>query len=311
MPLITKAARRVKKPKWQRGLKPPTKDQRDALAIVANHEAKFTRAFSALLRNLITPETIKVMRRAIATNPTVESTLADMNFFDPDDPSTFEVWEAFARRTEATYEVVIQETIDNENRKRGWDFSIAKAEAPIISVNADAVEFMRVQSLTRVVDMSNKEKERVRAILTRGFESGARPEAIIEEIEDTIGLTAHQTDRLNRKFDKAREDGMSRDNARKVRKRDAKKAILVRARAIARTETNDAMVRGLTESWKQAADGGLVPPGTKKSWVNMGDEAGSEICEDLNNHEPIGLNEDFHSSVDPGFDGPGPPAHPN
>ncbi len=311
MPLITKANRRVKQPAHQRGLKPPNKESADALAITANHEQKFSRSFGALLRDLITPEMLKTIRQAIRDNKTVESILDAIPFFDPDDPKTFAIWESFAVKMERTYTAVIDETIENENRKRGWKIPTLKIEDPVMPVSPTAAQFVKVQSLTRVVDMSKKEKARVREILTAGLEQGLRTSAMVDEISDTVGLTVGQLARVNKKVLTARQAGMSLELVQQLRRRESSKQRTQRARTIARTETRDANSQGLTEAWKRAGEQGLTAPGTMKRWVAMGDEVTSEICEDLNNHEPIPLDANFSSDVDPGFIGAGPPAHPN
>lgn len=314
MPLITKANRRVKKPAWQRGLKPPTKESADALAITANHEQKFTRAFAALLRNLITPDTLKQIRQAIKEGSTVEEMLNGMEYLNLDNPETFELWAGFANKLESTYTEVIDETIENENRKRGWKIETLKIEPPEMPINPSAAQFVRAQALLRVVDMSVKEKQRLRAILTANMETGfliTRPSAIVEEISETVGLTAHQWGRVDKKVKAARAAGMSATLAKGLRGREAKRQRTIRAKTIARTETNDALSQGLTESWKRAADEGLTPPGTKKKWVAMGDEVTSDICTDLNLHEPVLLNETFSTDEGGGWTGMGPPAHPN
>lgn len=315
MSLITKANRRVKKPAWQQGTKPPTKEGQDAFAIVANHEQKFTRAFTALLRDLITPEMLKTIRLAIREGATVESILDDIPFFNPDDPKTFAIWQGFAHRMERTYTLVVDEAIQNENRKRGWKIETLKLEPPVMPVNPSASQFVRAQALLRVVDISNKERQRLRAILTANMETGfliSRPSAVVDEIFDTVGLTAHQWERVNRKVSAAREAGMSASGLRELLLQVTDKVRIQRARTIARTETNDALSQGLTESWRLAGERGLTPPGTKKQWaaIPFDPNRSSNICRDLNGQE-VGINENFSSAVRPGFTGAGPPAHPN
>ena len=124
-----------------------------------------------------------------------------------------------------------------------------------------------------------------------------------------LGLTEKQSQRLRRKTDKAIADGMSKKMAAKMRAGDALRTRLVRAAAIARTETNDAMTFSLTESWSKATDEGLMPKGTKKKWVAFIDEERtSDECKDLDGEE-VGLNDDFSTSEGEGFTGPRPPAH--
>ena len=338
MPLITKASRRVKKPAWQRGTRPPLKAQRDAQAIVANHEKTFSRAFTKILRDLLTPSMLKTIDRAIRDNSSVESMLNAMPFFDPEAPETFSIWEGFALKAEKAYAAVVSESAKNEFRARGWPSKVLKVEMPEIPVNPSVPDFIRLSALTRVVDMSNKERERIREILTEGLESGAHVSAMVREIKDTVGLTDFQTKQLNRrlfKFNDASrgrvaaarsrrnagrmrpdvfERFQSKESARvsSFRARDAAKVRGQRARAIARTETNAAMAFGLRSAWSAASDAGLMPVGTLKEWASMPFEEGrsSEICQDLDGQR-VGVNDNFSSSVDPGFDGPGPPAHAN
>ena len=312
MPLVTKASRRVKKPAWQRGVNPPLKAQRDAQAIVANNEKKFSHAFRKVLRELLTPSMLRTIARAIRENDTVETMLDAMPFFDPEAPETVEIWEGFAVKTEKTYALVIEESAKNEFVARGWPTKVLKAELPEIPVNPSVPDFIRLNALTRVVDMSNKERERIREILTAGLESGAHVTAMVREIEDTVGLTAFQSSQLRRRIDAAVAEGASRTTARKLMIDGAARVRSQRARAIARTETNAAMAFGLQDSWRQASDAGLMPTQTKKQWAAMPFEEGrsSEICQDLDGQE-VGVEENFSSSVEPGFSGSGPPAHVN
>lgn len=318
MPLITKASRRVKKPAWQRGKAPPKKEQRDALAIIANNEKRFSRAFNAVLGELITPETLKLITRLVSESSSADQVMIQLPFFDAGDESTFTIWDGFARKMERTYAAVVDDAIQNENRKRGWKIRrVEKADAPELSVNPDSVEFMRVKSLSRAVDMSNKEQERIREILTRGFASGASPGTMVEEIQDTVGLTEKQTARLARKIQKAQELGMSQKLLRQLQRNESAKIRLQRAKTIARTETNEALAHGLLTSWKQAAEEDLIPPDAKKEWVAMMDTdprtrkpRTSPICRALNG-QIVGIDEEFSTTDAGGFTGNGPPAHPN
>jgi len=310
LPLITKARG---KPQWQRGLEPPSRALRDSLAITAAHEAKFAEAYADLLRKLLTPEMRRTISAAVRSGSSVKSIMRKIPFFDPKRPETFATWEQFAIDMEHVYTEVINATIENENEKRGWSpkkVETLKADEPTIPVNVGAAEFVRRRSLTRVVDMSEKEAERVQAILEDGLKAGATPGAMVAEIEASVGLTAKQHAQLGRRLDRARELGMNEANVKRMRDVETSKIRRTRAKAIARTETNDAMARGLTDSWVQAAEAGLIPKGVKREWAAMGDESTSDICEDLDGQQ-VGLDENFSTTVGEGFNGPGPPAHPN
>ena len=276
---------------------------------MAAHEQKFTRAFNALLRELVTPEMLRTIERAIRANDSVDAAIAQIPYFDPDDPKTFAIWEGFALKIERVYTEVIDDAIQNENRKRGWKIPTLKAEEPVLPVNAGAAHFVKVKSLTRVVDMSAKEAARVRSILVAGLEAGAHVTGMVDEIAATVGLTEIQTARLARKVQEARDLGMSASQAKQFRVAEATKIRMQRARAISRTETNDALARGLQDSWRQASDAGLMQPGAKKQWAAMpyDEKRSSDVCQELDGQE-VGINEMFTSS-EGSFEGP--PAHPN
>lgn len=314
MPLITKASRRGKKPGWQKGVVAPTKEQRDAQAIVANNEKRFTRAFTRLLGQLVTPEMLKIIDKAIREEKSVEAIINRIPYFDPGRPETFDIWQRFAKSMESSYAAVIEDAKQNENRKRGWDLqtTVEKIELPQIPVNPSVLEFITLKALTRVVDISDKERERVREILTMGLENNASAKSMVKEIMRTVGLTKKQVQRLRRKLDKASEAGMPAEAVKQLEVTEALKIRKQRARAISRTETNEALSQGLQDSWREAEEQGLMPQGAQKEWAAMpyNPDRSSEICRDLNGQK-VGINENFHSDVEGGFDGPGPPAHPN
>lgn len=327
MPLITKSTRRrcclakAKQPAWQRGDTPETQAQRDSWKVSADNERKFAAAFGAILGSLVTPKILEDTDEAIRRGDSVDEIIAVIPYFDEGDPSTWPRWKGFAKGTEKTYESVIEGSIDLElNRlidRLGSGAKTTKAIEDDLGFNPGEIEvdpnvllFIRTKSLERVVSMSDREEERVRDILLHGSSIGARPDSMIDEISDTVGITVLQNQRLRRKRDAAVLGGLSRVIADKVRKDDAGRVRRSRAQTIARTETNDATTFSLTESWKRAAKEGLMPPGTRKQWVAFSDDRSSEECEDLDG-DIVGLNEDFSTSAGQGFSGPRPPAHPN
>ena len=323
VPLVVRARRiaKAKKPAWQRGVVPETQAQRDSWKVSADNEGKFAIAFEAILSNMVTPKILADIEAAIRRGDSVDKIIAVIPYFDLDDPSTFPMWKGFARGTEKTYASVIEDSIARELvRLRDRLKSGAKTTKALeddlgfapgdIEIDPNVLAFIRAKSLERVVDMSGKEQERVRDILSHGLGIGARPDSMIDEISDTVGLTVLQNQRLRKKTDTAIAGGMARALAEKIRKSDAGRVRRSRAQTIARTETNDATGFSLTESWARADKEGLIPPGTKKQWVNFSDDRSSEECEDLGG-QIVGLNEDFSTSAGQGFTGPRNPAHPN
>ena len=288
----------------------------------ADNERRFAAAFGAILSSLVTPKILADVEAAIRRGDSVDEIIAVIPYFDESDPSTFPMWQGFAKGTEKTYASVIEGSIALElQRLRDRLKSGAKTTKALeddlgfdpgdIEIDPNVLRFIRGKSLTRVVDMSAKEMERVRDILLHGLGIGARPDSMIDEISDTVGLTVMQNQRLRKKVDNSILGGLSKILAEKMRKSDADRIRRSRAQTIARTETNDATTFSLTESWARADEEGLMPPGTKKQWVSFIDSTRtSEQCKDLNNNI-VGLKEDFSTIAGGGFTGPRPPAHPN
>ncbi len=290
---------------------------READAIREGHERTFARTFNAALGRLLTPGMLGTIREGLDQGKSTNQIMSRLGFFDEKKPKTFTRWGRFAETIGGDYRDVINDTIDAENKKRGWDVEpvpIQKAEDfPPIPVNAGAGEFIRRRSLTRAVDLSAKEEKRIRSILQRRIGSGAHStsQELLDEITDNVGLTQFQNERLSRKLARSRELGMSRADVAKLRVEEAARIRAQRAAAIARTETNDALARGLNESWMQASQNGWAPKGTKKKWVAMPEEENSsEECQALNG-DVVDLDEDFSTDAGEGFTGSGPPAHPN
>ncbi len=129
-----------------------------------------------------------------------------------------------------------------------------------------AIKFLQDHALENIKDMSEEIKNDIRAELERGMINGE-------------GIPQMKA-RVNKIF----------------------KAGIVRATAIARTETNRASNMGHLDGYKQ---GGVE----KKKWVAAMDNRTSSICRRLNG-KTVGINEDFDDSIT-GWEGKVPPAHVN
>jgi ribosomal protein S13 len=309
MPLIRKAKKRTT----------PAAAKRSADAIRDDNERKFASAFSAVLKQLVTPGMVKKIRSGLNSGKSPKAIVDSLPYFEVNDQKTWDQWMKFAKQTTAAYIEVVNDAIEQENRKRGWSLeTLAKAKkkkARGRGPSDPTFKWVNKRSLSRVVDMSDKEKERVRGILTDGVRDGIHPSEMVLEIQATVGVTKKQAERIRRKVNRAIEDGMSRTRAKSLRSAEAVRTRGIRAKAIARTETNDALNFSLAESWREADEEGIVPPAAKKKWVAMMDSGKdgkprtSEVCRYLNDQE-VGLNENF-SAPEFGFEGPGPSAHPN
>lgn len=135
----------------------------------------------------------------------------------------------------------------------------------------NAVDWIEKHGLELIDDITKTTRERLRDILTTGFEEGHTVDEMTASIDDVIDDEA-------------------------------------RAEVIARTETMTASNEGQQEAWSQAVDAGLLTGTEKQVWIVTPDDRLCPICEALGETEPVGLDETFQTE-DGEFDGP--PAHPN
>jgi SPP1 gp7 family putative phage head morphogenesis protein len=299
-----------------RGKKARNAEQKRQWELAARNEPLFKRAFLNLMRSLFTEEMEKKTRRALAIpNATIETIIAAIPFFNPDDPETFATWQRFAVKLQDAYASAVSDASQAEIRRQGWKgvkvevekIAGPKSVLPTLPINPASADFVRQRSLSRAVQLSDDMKDTVRDILHDGFEAGTHPAAMVDEIKSTVGLTKGQRARVRAREKAMREAGFKREEINAARDEFSDQLRGMRAEAIARTETLDAQTQGLKDSWNQAKEEGLMPPGTKKKWVATNDERTSDICDELDGQE-VGVDEQFD-----GPEGPldGPPAHPN
>ena len=79
--------------------------------------------------------------------------------------------------------------------------------------------------------------------LTDMFEKGLRPGEAIKQIQQTVGLTAKQAERVARRAEASREAGFTEEQIDRITEEHSNKLRRQRAKAIARTETADGLAQ--------------------------------------------------------------------
>lgn len=290
---------------------------RSAERILDRNEGRFSRAFLKAMRALNSSDQMKRLKRAIRSGEaSIERILDSMLWYNEADPESVAFWTRLVDSAASAYLATITESAESTFRRYKFPvrFEVEKAAQGTLQVNLlipiapASIAWMRSKSASLVKDISASQRKRLRGILFRNFERGVRPEAILSEIEATVGLTEIQTQWVLARQDLALARGVPKERALSDAQRFADKLLKNRAKTIARTETVDAHTKGLTDAWQAAKDNGFMRPGTTKVWQAMMDERTSDICEELDGQEVL-FEEAFESSIVGPVDRP--PAHPN
>lgn len=170
--------------------------------------------------------------------------------------------------------------------------------------------FLRDRSSSLVTDLSQSQRETLRAILADVYTAQERPEEAVEQIMDVVGLTHRDAAAARKRYVSALAAGASRAQARKVMAQYSRQALARRARTIARTETTDAQAEAQTLAWREAAEAGELPSNTRQEW-GAADRSPrlSDICRELDT-QTVDLGQPFWSDVLGRYVNR-PPAHPN
>lgn len=179
-------------------------------------------------------------------------------------------------------------------------------------VNPRAVEFVRNRSAELIRQFNRSSQDGVREIIRRGFEDGIPVRKMTRLlIEDGIGLTkrdAKAVMNLRRRLERDTELDLSDAQLNARVDKYAKQLVRQRAEHIARTEVIRAEREGTQESWRQAADEGLLDVrAVGQEWIASTDGRECEECLELDGQKRR-FGEQFQVGGET-FDGP--PAHPS
>ncbi len=297
MPLVTvhKALRpRKARPRWQ-DTRPPEKELRDAYAIAASHEERFSRAFLKFTRDLMTPEVLRDVGRAVrADNP--EEAVNALPVIEARD----KMRESFER----AYAEIIQEAGQAEANRHKWKFRFEPVEKRVearfggpVPINRFSIRWILERAAELVREVTEKQQANVRKIVLRGFSQGLRGPAIRKQIEQEVGLLEREQNAVERRFQSALEMGVPREKAERDRGRFAKSLLRKRGQRIARTETIEAQAQGRNDAWQLASEQGLIPPEITREWVAAtASDRTCPICLDLDGQR-ADLGEPYFSNV--------------
>lgn len=294
---------------------PPAAVRREH-AIGQRHMQRLTRAYMRASRSIYDQPTKDAilaayadLRRGVGT---IEELVDTVEWYNEADPLAAKRWELLGASITAALIDIVEDAGQGEARAHGWPFRFQVQKADIrVPINPFSIAWVRLQSAKLVREISDGQRALLREIFLDSFGRGLRPRAVLQEIEQTVGLTARERGWVRRRREDLMEEGLSGPPLERAVDIYAKRTLRNRAKRIARTETIEAYSQGLDDSWAMAQDEGLMPAGTLQKWVELTDSPRTcPICKDLGEHEPVPVGEPFRSDV-LGVDILRPPAHPH
>lgn len=292
---------------------PVPKEAKNIVSVAPKHEPVFIRSFAKLARSLVDDETRKRVIAAL-DDPyaTIEDVVNQFDWFNPLDEIVSKKWELYSQSLFRAYEGAMEDAgnaaLRDINLSHKVRFRVQKTVK--IMPNPFSTKWVEKQAGNLIVNINDTQKQTVRELVLGGLQKGYRSTDLMDEISQTVGLTPRQAQAVLRRKAKILEETGSEALSEQAGDAYSEKLLLARGRAIARTETKEAICQGQLDAWQGAKDEGLLPDGTLKDWVEMPESPRlSDICRELGAMDPIPLNEAFQSSIV----GPvqRPPAHPN
>lgn len=174
-------------------------------------------------------------------------------------------------------------------------------------LNPRAVDWIRQNAASQIRQFGAATERGIRALILRAFEDGIPPARLARMIRDTgIGLLGRQVRAVENARARLEESGeltAAKIDARMERL--SRRYLHQRTEMIARTESLRASNEGQRELWREAAEQGLLGPGTTMEWVATLDDRVDPVCEALD-----GVTVLLGSLFPGGFAGP-PDPHPD
>lgn len=152
------------------------------------------------------------------------------------------------------------------------------------------------QAARMVTVISNETQAAIRLLVTRSIREGITPIKVAREIRamltigsaqaleaaqgihDMVGLTTRQASAARNFRASLIEEGLSSKRVAELSDRYIKKKIRERALNIARTETMNALNKGVQTSWEQAQERGFLSKNVRKQFIVTPDERLCDIC---------------------------------
>lgn len=147
-----------------------------------------------------------------------------------------------------------------------------------------AQQAARRYSYRMVREVSQETRRALKSIVARGIREGIPPYDLARLIVGTpgnpglIGLTVSQSNAVLNYRESLINQGRSAAQVERMASRYAKRKLIQRGQAIARTETMRALNAGMTESWKQAQAAGLLRKNANIEWMVSPDDRLCDLC---------------------------------
>lgn len=166
-----------------------------------------------------------------------------------------------------------------------------------------AITFNEEQGGLLVTAVTAEQQEAVQFLVTESFKRGTTYQHTARMIRAQVGLRPDQIAAWHRRRDSMMAQGIPMGEVDRHMKRYAEQQHRHRADMIARTETLTAQSNGRRDGWREARQGGLMPPGVQKEWLAaVGSNRTCSICIGLD-----GQRADLDGTYPGGSDGP--PGH--
>lgn len=160
--------------------------------------------------------------------------------------------------------------------------------------------FIRQQAASLVVRVTRDQRQAIREQLVARYSRERRPETLVKDLKNIIGLDPRRAKALRRFEDQLREK-KTKDVASKV-ERYRKELLQNRAVTIARTESSAIENEAKRAAWAIAVDEGVLPIDAEQEWVANADAC--PACEDRDG-DRVAVGDLFPGGL------AGPPAHPS
>lgn len=181
-----------------------------------------------------------------------------------------------------------------------------KAPEITVATNPRSARWIKLHAGKLAVELSRQQHEVIRNVVSRGYNTGARPEDMAAQLQRSIGLTSRQEEAVSNFYLRAVDEDEDTADARTDRY--AQSQLVYRTENIARTENRSAVEHGRMDEWLQARDDGEISDASRRVWVSAhASQRLCELCEGMDGQE-VGLEENFEA--DDGTSVPCPPLHP-
>lgn len=202
-------------------------------------------------------------------------------------------------RVKSGIRVVLTKAAPDRLMERGAEQRAARPKNRFVDVpHSDA--FIRQKAAALVVRVSRDQRQAIREQLLARYSNERRPETLVRDLKQVVGLDPRRAKALRSFEDKLRESGTKNVVAQVDRYRG--ELLQNRAETIARTESSAIENKARQEAWEIAVDEGALPIDAEQEWV-----ATPEACPDCQALDGmrVGIGEDFPRGLS------GPPAHPS